>query len=195
MVQTSKVPYDMDRIDEYLYRKREGYTVFMKITIDLTKEDYWKLNKFVMFHIPKYRNPLMITIISLPIIMIALFRLVLDYSWLASIIIGILVSALSTFYMIFSIKRKVMRLVKTNDGIVGEHVIELNGEGLYESTKYNNTHYSWKGIEDIKSDKDYLYIFVNQIQGINIPKRAFADEEQEQAFVNELEQYTNKKIS
>lgn len=167
----------------------------MKITIDLTKEDYWQLNKFVMFHIPKYRNPLMITIISLPIIIIALFRLVLDYSWAASIIIGILVSVLSTFYMIFSIKRKVMRLVKTNDGIVGEHVIELNGEGLYESTKYNNTHYSWKGIEDIKSDKDYLYIFVNHIQGINIPKRAFADEEQEQAFVNELEQYTNKKIS
>ncbi|WP_211746611.1 YcxB family protein [Paenibacillus sp. Marseille-Q4541] len=167
----------------------------MKITIDLTKEDYWKLNKFVMFHMPKYRNMLLLTIISLPIVIIALFRFVLDYSWLFSVITGILVSALSMFYMMFSIKRKVMRLVKTNDGIVGEHVIELNAEGLHESTVYNQAHYSWKGIEDVKSDKDYIYIFVNSIQGINIPRRAFADQEQEQAFVKQLEQYTHKKVS
>lgn len=167
----------------------------MKITIDLTKEDYWNMNKFVMFHIPKYRNLLMLTFISLPIIIIAMLRFVLDYSWAYSIIIGILVSALSAFYMIFSIKRKVMRLVKTNAGTVGKHAIELNGEGMYETTEYNNLEYSWKEIEAIKSDKDYIYIFVNSVQAINIPKRAFSDDEQEQAFVHQLEQYTHKKIS
>lgn len=167
----------------------------MKITVDLTKEDYWNLNKFVMLHLPKYRNPLLITMISLPIIIIALFRFVLDYAWLSSIIIGILVSVLSAFYMMFSIKRKVMRLIKTNKGIVGEHIIELNAQGLYESTEYNESHYAWKGIEDIKADKEYIYIFINSIQGINIPRRAFENQEQESGFIQQLEQYTHKKVS
>ncbi|MCM3783455.1 YcxB family protein [Neobacillus mesonae] len=163
----------------------------MKMTIDFTKDDYWKLNKYVMFHMPQFKNLILLVMIVLPILMCAALK-VLGRSWEVSIILGLLIGVLADLYVVFSVKLKVQRYVKTNKGLVGEHTIEVNDNGFTETTSINQTHYPWSKIAHIREDGGYFYVFVNDTQGINVPKRGFANAEEQAEFKQLVEKYTNR---
>lgn len=164
----------------------------MKMSIDFTKDDYWKLNKYVMFHMPQFKNMILLVMILLPILMCAALK-VLGRSWEVSIILGLLIGILADLYVVFSVKLKVQRHVKTNKGLIGEHTIEVNEQGFTETTSINQTNYPWSKVAHLREDPQYFYVFVNDTQGIGVPKRGFANTAQQTEFRQFVEKYANRR--
>lgn len=167
----------------------------MKVVIDLKKEDFWNFNKFVMFNMPKYRIAMFFSLLSIPVSCIIISKL-LGSGWAFSIVAGVIIGGLADVLFVYRIKSRTMKMVvKTGDGVVGEHLIEVNDKGLYDATVKSKSHCAWSDIHDLKQDKDNLYLFVNSMQATIVPKRSFANQAEEQTFIQQVEQYTKKQFN
>ncbi|SMF92461.1 YcxB-like protein [Paenibacillus uliginis N3/975] len=165
----------------------------MKVVADLTKEDFWKFNKYVMFNLPKYKISMIISLLSIPISCIVISKL-LGSSWVYAIVAGVIIGGLADVLFLYRIKGRTMKLVKAHDGILGEHLIEINGAGLFDSTARSQSKCFWDGIHELRQDKENIYIFVNNLQATIVPRRSFADQAEEAEFIQNVQQYANKQF-
>jgi hypothetical protein len=58
-------------------------------------------------------------------------------------------------------------------GILCEHTISIDPEGLSESTSVNHSRSSWHGIHRIDPSPDHLFIFIQPNMAHTIPRNAF----------------------
>lgn len=165
----------------------------MNIVVNLNKEDFWRFNRFALFHLPKYRNMMLAAFVVIPVLFFAALKLT-GSGWAYSIIAGLVLGGVFNLYFVYRIKSKTMKLVKDNDGILGEHLIAIDERGLNESTVKNHSRYAWNGIQQLRMDKDYLYIFVNSLQAVIIPKRSFSGQKEELEFSEAVERYSRQKF-
>lgn len=56
-----------------------------------------------------------------------------------------------------------------NKGLFCEHVLTLVENGFIERTDYNETRFSWGGLERIESEKDYTYLYTSANSAYVIP--------------------------
>lgn len=166
----------------------------MKIAIDITKEDFWKFNKFALLHLPKYKGMILSALIGIPIVSIAVFK-ILGWSWVSSMIGGLVIGLLCDLFFVYRLKRKIMSLVKYNDGITGERNIEIDESGLSEYSPKIRSRYEWSAMYQLNQDGEYLYLFINSLQAVIVPKRYFANPEEEAAFTRLVEQYSGKSFA
>jgi len=89
-------------------------------------------------------------------------------------------------------KRRIMKLVDNSPGIIGEHIVEVNASGLYNSSSVNNSQYLWDGIQELRQNEEYIFIYVNNIQGFIIPKRSFSSNAEENEFMRAVMDYWKK---
>ena len=76
---------------------------------------------------------------------------------------------------------------KNGDGSLGQHLIELNDEGLIEVTDVNQTSHSWKSVQRIVDAKNFILIYLSPTNAHIIPKRSFASNTDSRYFVAEAE--------
>jgi YcxB-like protein len=82
-----------------------------------------------------------------------------------------------------------VKLLKNNNGILGEHRICITEEVIIESTSVNESHNKWNSIERIDEDDNYIFI-TNRAAGIyNIPKRDFHSSDAATQFYNQARIY------
>lgn len=62
-------------------------------------------------------------------------------------------------------------------GVVGQHTLEITEGGLIERTEYNETLHRWPSICRILSLCGYLFVYVGDNNSHQIPKRSFAPQE------------------
>lgn len=160
----------------------------MKITYDTTKEDYWNFNKYVMFKNPKMRISIFSSIfLFILIVFIGIF--IYTDSLIYSIVTTILATLIFVIITQKSTKRRIINLVENEDGILGEHTIEINKDELKEYTKNNSSSWNWNGIKSIEDNEDYIFIFINNLLGHVIPKRGFNSQEECKKFYNLAKEY------
>jgi len=58
-----------------------------------------------------------------------------------------------------------------NQGMLGEHTLEIDPDGLTERTTVNVQRYSWSGIERIEETADFALFFTSAISAHVVPKR------------------------
>lgn len=165
----------------------------MKVIVDLTKEDFWKFNKYVMFNLPKYKVAMILSLLSIPVLCIIISKLS-GSDWVFSIVAGLIIGVLADVLFVYRIKSRTMKMVKTNDGVLGEHRIEVNAAGLFDSTTRSESKCNWDGIYELRQDKDNIYIFVNNLQATIVPRRSFADQAEEQSFIQSVQQYAKQQF-
>lgn len=163
----------------------------MKVVAHVTKEDYWNFNKYTMLHIPKVRRTLLLGMIGTPLlsfVVLNFLKFPLLYSALAALIFG----GLADWVLLYFTKHRVMSLVEGSEGLVGEHIFEINESGLTESTSVNQSQYSWDGVTKVTRDKHNMYIFISQMQAHIIPRKSFSSSAAEEEFYAALLTYTKK---
>lgn len=167
----------------------------MKISMHITKEDYWRFNKFVMYSMPKYRRIMLTNFIVLPLLLSIILKII-GKPWGYSVLVGISLGVLLDVFMYFSIKRKVMRLAdsKENAAWLGDHTIEFTEHGIDETTPVSSGHYNWVAIPEIRMTKDYIYIFISSMQAHIIPLACLSNQSEQTQLIQLLEEYTKKKI-
>jgi hypothetical protein len=83
------------------------------------------------------------------------------------------------------IRRAILQLLKAEKpgkGLLGRHRIVLSQEGLMESTPVGESRTSWAGVDRVEQDSHNIYIYTSLAAAHVIPKRAFSDSQEADAF-------------
>jgi len=81
------------------------------------------------------------------------------------------------------------RLVPDATGVIlGPHRYTIDKDGFRVTTPHYQATYSWSAIKSWPETQDHLFIKLDRVAAIIVPKRAFADPSQQMLFLTELEQ-------
>lgn len=166
----------------------------MKIDIDINRTDYWNYNKYMIFNIPKIRNTYIILLIAFPVFIIVLLSILLNNTITIyfSIFTGFFIGIIADIFWLYLVKRQIMRFPDNKEGFLGKHTIEITESGVKELTSVNEGFTYWKGIKEIRQDKNNIYVIVDTLIAHIIPKRSFSSENEAIGFYNKsLEYWTN----
>ena len=77
---------------------------------------------------------------------------------------------------------KLLSEVKRDKGQLGRHKVLLDEDGVVESTAVGESRSSWAGIDRLEQDREYIFIYTQPHAAHIIPKRAFNNSHEAQAF-------------
>ncbi|HUQ20380.1 MAG TPA: YcxB family protein [Gemmatimonadaceae bacterium] len=80
---------------------------------------------------------------------------------------------------------------RPDKGRIGRHTIVLDNEGVLERTLVGETRSAWPGIEKVEQDENYLYIYTAPGAAHIIPRHAFRNADEANAFF----EYALKNVS
>ena len=78
--------------------------------------------------------------------------------------------------------KQILKEERPERGQLGKHRVVLTDTGVVESTAVNESSSTWAGIDRIEQNSDYIFIYIAPLQAIIIPKRAFKDVAEAEAF-------------
>jgi len=167
----------------------------VEIEVDITRDDYWQLNRFFMnrtFKLHWFFWPLAIGI-GLVVVLLGILAALqgsFDFifqpplSWLLPAIVVVL--ALSGLLQLAT-RAWVKRMPREGAGTLGKHVITLTVEGVAERTDVNQASHVWSAVSEICQDDHAIYIFLDRMHAHIIPLRSFTDADAARAFREEAE--------
>jgi hypothetical protein len=82
-------------------------------------------------------------------------------------------------------RRAILRLLKEEKpgrGLIGKHRMVVSEDGLFERTAVGESRTSWAGVDRIEQNPEYIFICTSAIGAHVIPKRAFRDMQEAEAF-------------
>jgi len=82
-----------------------------------------------------------------------------------------------------------MTMFRKYRGFLGEHELEVRDEGLVERTDVNESLHRWSGFHKIVKTTRYLYIYVTDNNVHIVPRRCFASEQEQRAFLDEIQRH------
>jgi YcxB-like protein len=68
-------------------------------------------------------------------------------------------------------------------GVLGRHRVVLSDDGVLESTAVNQSSHAWAGVDRVEESADHIFIYTSVAAAHVIPKRAFRDPEEAEAFL------------
>lgn len=173
----------------------------IKISCDLTKQDYVDFNLFHLAHSKTGKKALFIQryIISI-IFLIAPFVLqnVLDTPFWYLVGGFVLAYILWVIFYPRRFKRNVAKQVEKmidegkNVSLIGNNDIIIDEEGIERINDKSQTKNDWASVESIEQSDDHIFIYVSAISAHIVPKRAFEDKAGESQFVKQVEEYITK---
>jgi hypothetical protein len=169
----------------------------MDLKYQLTEEDYINFNLFHMKNsetiMKSVRNQRIFTPVFY-LLFSVVFSFLLDIPFLVSFTPFFILSVLWVLfypkYLFGRAIRHTKKLVKEgrNESILGEHHMVLNDEGIVDKTSKGETKVTWSGINELKENDQYIYLYNSALSSYILPKREFEN-------VEEIRQYLNKKIT
>jgi len=101
---------------------------------------------------------------------------------------AVLWSTLVTMRIKKSFYKQLMGSISDDDAatVVGEHTIELLGDGLLETKPVGELRITWGDIVKLERSKSHLYIYLTEDAAIIIPKETLVDHESFKPFYKEL---------
>jgi hypothetical protein len=82
--------------------------------------------------------------------------------------------------------RQMLREEKPDRGLLGRHHITLSESGVIERTAVGESRTSCAGLDRVEQDADYIFIYTSAVGAHVIPKRAFRDDREADAFYQRL---------
>jgi hypothetical protein len=169
----------------------------MDLKYQLTEEDYINFNLFHMKNsetiMKSVRNQRIFTPVFY-LVFSVVFSFLLDIPFLVSFTPFFILSVLWVLfypkYLFGRAIRHTKKLVKEgrNENILGEHHMVLSDEGIVDKTSKGETKVTWSGINELKENDQYIYLYNSAVSGYILPKREFEN-------VEEIRRYINTKLT
>ena len=173
----------------------------MKINYELSQDDYIGFNINFIETSPVMKRSLFIQRFLFPIIYLIVPNFLspimeIPYAFLMAIFSGV-----ALMWMIFYAKwyksriaSKIKKLLNAGrvPGIVGAHELVADASQISDKTLESFTNYNM--VEKVNETKTFLYVYVSEVMAYIVPKSAFKNEAELQAFREILAQLMNKKV-
>lgn len=108
------------------------------------------------------------------------YAMVFGMIWLFSFIVSKLANLLN---MIIRPDQKGL------EGVLCQHTITIDPEGITEVTPVNQGRHLWKGIYRVDTTPEHIFIFIQQNQAHAIPRRCFASPSEAETFFQTASNY------
>lgn len=162
----------------------------MEVVVNITREDYWKLNAWFIRHLTgttkqhrRFRFVWGLLLLVAAGVLTLLhgglgWILELGQSWLGLVLLAAygflgLAWAFRTYITIQG-KRLIMRLPAENSLVLGEHRIRIDEEGIHEESAAGIELHRWRSVTEVVRDGDYIFLIIDNVMGYILPLRAFA---------------------
>ena len=159
----------------------------MKITFNLTKEDYWNFTKYDLLNNSKVRKYFLILMSIIVVVTI-----IKDSPIIFKIGLTAVEVILGYFVFMYILKKQTISFINNNKELLCDHTIEISEEGIKETTEEEEEFDYWKEIKSVEENKDYIFIFIDTDMTHIIPKRAFKDISESKKFYNNSIEYLNR---
>lgn len=147
----------------------------MKISYDLTKEDYMEFNMHHIFKTKSIRTTLFIErfVISIMFLLVPFLMKPKGNIPFAIIYVGWLV--FFPKYFKGSIKRRLERMLnkEENKSLFGPQQLSITDVGIFEFDNLEKSKVTMKDVERVEVTENYTYIYISDMNAYIIPHRAF----------------------
>lgn len=164
----------------------------MKIKYDITKDDYIKFNLYHLESSPSVKKELIIHRFIIPLLLVGLSAAFYVLTGLPLYIglplfIGIGI-VWAIYYPKFYKKNALKNVSKMVDSGfqssgVSKNTINVLDEGIHSSSRAGQSINRWDEVKKIHQTDEHIFIYVTDKIAHVIPKRAFANEEEEKEFM------------
>jgi len=171
----------------------------MKIKYTVMMDDLIVFNQFVYAQSASMRKKKIVGSLIGPFIILAIAThdAVKEHS-LSVFIFGLILSCCLFFFLRWFFTRQIRTTVKKlhgehpNKGMLGEHELEIDADGLIEKTEVNETKIKWGGIERIETTLEYTFIFIGAAMAYVIPKSSVLERQYDEFIEAAREMLSNK---
>jgi len=104
-------------------------------------------------------------------------RLKADLDSAQAVMITFLIFAVITFCVLITLNVVVQilfTLVGKNQGVLGDHEIQVRDDGLIETTPTSASSYNWAGFQKFRASPNFFFLYVSGNIVHYVPKRCFA---------------------
>jgi len=166
----------------------------MEVEYELTRDDLYAFQWRAVFVSPRGRRARRNAYLTwaLAILLVAIVPAIGADGFVISrvsftfIVVSILIAFLFQWCLErWLIRRAILQLLKDEKpgrGLLGRHRIVLSQDGLVESTPVGESRTSWAGVDRVEQDSHNIYIYTSLAAAHVIPKRAFRDPQETDAF-------------
>lgn len=150
----------------------------MKLTIDISRQDYADFNKFHFF-----KTKLKRTVITgaLTVIILQLFLNREQFNLTATIVSSIV----CVLVYVFAISRSLNKTksIPDNDGtILGQKEMEFAEDKIIYKTANSEGSSDWTTIKKLEESSNAFYLYMDTNMAMLVPKRVFKDKSDEETF-------------
>ncbi len=172
----------------------------MNIKTDITQEDYTAFVKHVARTVsaaPGDRVVRMLIGIAVGLgigFALSLLHLSSQPTFLAAMLCGALAGGFLLIVVIGDISRRQMqRMRPAEDGyIVGAQEVFIEEEGIRQRSSRHQSVFQWPLIRAVAVTDQHVFVMVDRIAGIILPRRAFSSDVQREQYVSEIERRSGK---
>ncbi len=161
----------------------------MNVKYDINHKDYVNAMKYTLLNFPKSRKEIIKFIICLLVLNLIGLLWVKSLFQLPTVMFLVLYfigSIVSIVHGIYSSLKKGEKAYRDRGGFFCEHTIEINENGVRETTSIDERFVKWEVVSSIEQNTDYIFIFISKATFHVIPKRAFNSDIEANEFYNIL---------
>ncbi len=159
----------------------------MKLTIDISRQDYADYNKF---HFVKTKLKRTVITGVLTVFILQVF-LNLDQFDLTATIVSSIVSVL-VYVFIINMSLNKTKSIPDNDGtILGQKELEFFEDKINYKTVNSEGSNAWTTIKKLEESSKAFYLYMDTNMAMLVPKRFFKDKSDEEAFKTLVRQKIN----
>ena len=167
---TAAVEYELTHDDLFAYQWRAAFTSPRARRSRRTVYLLWLVAVLLFAIVPAIgADGIMISRVSLTFIVVT-FSIVALAQW---------------FLERWLMRRAIRQLLgeeRPDRGQLGKHRLVLTPEGVLESTAVGESRTSWTGVDRVEQDAHYIFIYTAPVAAFLVPKRAFRDLQEAEAF-------------
>lgn len=108
------------------------------------------------------------------------FLLCFAVIWISMLILGCLIN-----FLLMAIRPNLSGM----EGILCEHTVTIDQDGLTETTPVNESRHRWSGVYRVDSTPDHIFIYIQQNMAHVIPRRSFTSVEEADSFFRKATEY------
>ena len=163
----------------------------MKIKYNLTEDDYINFNICHMKNSKSLKRTMMINRFLTPLIFLVMPFVLgnisnISFGYWAVIFVLTYIFWVSLYEKnVYKINRKRIRKMlkeNSNEGLIGEKVLEIDGDNIGVKDDSGENNINIKSIKNIIEDEEYIFIYVNSVAAIIVPIRVFENKEDKEKF-------------
>lgn len=166
----------------------------MEINFRVTENDYIQYNLYHYANSPATKLILMFSRLCVPIVLIIAALIIIKHHTLLSWLPVLIISVAWFFWRPVLFRRTIAKNVKKlmHEGrcceFIGDFTVTINENALLHARQGQITETAYNRIEHIVQDNERIYLYLGSLTAIIIPKTAFKDASEQEAFLNCLAQ-------